>query len=149
MLKETKLGELAKAVKFLDENKIYINAVDDSVLKEIDRIITDDQMYEKGEDGDGNEIGGCVYADLTILYKRASGQRYDHFTLRDSGAFHKSVTSRMQGTTIETDADPRKGNDNLFENYGENVIKLGDQGKEKVIGIVRQNILSQIRALLP
>ena len=70
--------------KFIGESaKRNSNILEDS--------ITQDQLFEKGEDGLGNPLG--EYSDFTKLFKETiAGQlgrstRSDHITLKDTGEF--------------------------------------------------------------
>lgn len=81
-------------IKFLEslEAKAF-QVLQDSINKNNEFIedgITQKQLFERGEDGKGKKLRG--YARTTIAIKRRKGQPTDRTTLKDTGAFYKSLS---------------------------------------------------------
>lgn len=53
------------------------------------------QMFDLGQDQFGNPLGD--YTAFTKSIKAAKGQRTDHITLRDTGAFHRGIDLIQSG----------------------------------------------------
>ena len=85
------------------------------------------QLFEKGEDSLGVSLG--EYSPFTVQLKVNKGQRIDHITLKDTGEFYESfdITPFRNGFLIT--ANPIKDQDNLFVEYGEDIVGLSDQNK--------------------
>lgn len=94
----------------------------------ITEAITEDQMFDKGIDGLGRSLGS--YAPRTIQYKTTiagrlgRSTRIDHITLRDTGAFHKSVAVKLQSDGLKIESDPQKEDTNLIDEFGEEILFL-------------------------
>ena len=60
--------------------------------QEIIEAITEDQLYERGVNGDDTEIMSYApYAPSTIKRKIKKGQPYNRVTLKDTGEWYKSL----------------------------------------------------------
>lgn len=106
-------------------------------------LLSDDQMFEKGIDGDGRSLG--KYSIYSLSIKQAKGQRTDHITLRDTKEFHNSISLKISSDKIETIAPGAEKDDtNLLDEYGEAIIKLTPANKEKLIKNVYIPALNQI-----
>ncbi len=114
----------------LDISQIF-NFVISTELKELIIELNQDQLYDLGEDSKGNKLWSfspsMPYSPYTIKIKQAKGQPTDRLTLRDTGAFYKSFTVEVEGTSIVLDADGRKKDTNLFSKYGIDILGLNDQ----------------------
>jgi hypothetical protein len=115
----------------------------------IEQLIQKEQL-QKGRDEDGDIIG--YYSELTekINPRKAAGTPY---TLKDTGQFYKSMYIRVNSEYIEIDADPIKVGDdgertNLFWKYGEGIIGLTEQSRQKLINKTTQEAKIILQRLL-
>lgn len=107
----------------------------DKILREVWRnprvenfivdLITQKQLFEKGEDGKGVSLG--EYTPFSIQLKIEKGQRIDHITLQDKGDFYESVRVFALSKGFRVEADGDKGDDNLFDDFGEDIILVSEE----------------------
>lgn len=136
----TRLDKLFSALDNLNEDKIWLFAVDNDVQDEIIRINTEDQLEEEGIDSLGRQLGD--YAPSTIAYKRRKGQRYDHVTLKDTGDFYNSFNVKVNVNEIIIDADDSsKYNKPLFEVWGVDVLGLTDDNMNYIKEMILENYI--------
>jgi hypothetical protein len=107
----------------LNSDAIWFYAVDQSVKDMIIQMNTEDQLEEDGIDSLGRELGD--YSPYTVEIKKMKGQRYDHITLKDTGAFYDSWVVTVDRDGIDVDADDTSLYDRpLFKVWGEDVLGL-------------------------
>lgn len=98
-------------------------------------LIRINQLFDKGEDKDGNIIG--VYSEYTEILNpdKIAGT---HYTLKDTGYFFGSlfIDDWMSGERVIIDGDGDKGDDDLFEKFGEGIIGINQDN----LSLVRQEI---------
>lgn len=90
----------------------------------IERLNTDEQMYNKGERADGAAITP-PYTAFTKAIKSQIGQPTNRVTLRDTGAFHRSVGVQWQATEFKLVANDPKTPD-LVRKYSPAILGLSD-----------------------
>ena len=115
--------------------------------------IRQDQLFQRGIDGDGDIIG--LYSEFTEMInpEKVAGTPY---TLFDSGAFYRSMFITIgigSDPSITIDADPIKIDDdgektNLFWKYGENIVALTDENKTKLANEIRDRFIRESRRIL-
>lgn len=107
----------------LNSDAIWFYAVDQSVKDMIIQMNTEDQLEEDGIDSLGRALGD--YSPYSVEIKKMKGQRYDHITLKDTGAFYDSwvVTVDRDGINIDAD-DVSHYDEPLFKVWGEDVLGL-------------------------
>ena len=131
LLKNTAIYPLAQRIATMDEGLIFEIVFNHQYIKdEIIQMNTEDQLFDKGIDSKGESLG--EYSPFTIELKKLDGQRYDHITLKDEGDFYKSFRVSVNKVTIEITADPIKDGNNLFDDFGEDIIGLTDESKQKL-----------------
>lgn len=136
----TRLDKLFSALDNLNEDQIWLFAVDNDVQDEMIRINTEDQLEEEGIDSLGRKLGD--YAPSTIAYKRRKGQRYDHVTLKDEGDFYNSFNVKVNVNEIIIDADDSsKYNKPLFEVWGVDVLGLTDDNMNYIKEMILENYI--------
>ena len=86
------------------------------------RLNTEEQLFKKGIDAQGKSLG--VYADFTIIKKKEDGLPSGHVTLFQEGPFYKTWTVKVVGEDIIIEADGDKGDKNLMDVYGEDIVGL-------------------------
>ncbi len=139
----------------LDENKI-INAILKN--KDFQQFIIElntkgqptSQLFEDGIDSLNVSLGN--YAGTTIegvkgkfKGKREKGQRFDHITLEDTGEFYRSFKIKVSNGGFTITANPVKDDNNLFDDFGEEIVGLTKENLQIVIDAIREKILTKIR----
>jgi len=110
------------------------------------------QLFFDGEDGDGDSLG--EYSPVTVEFKKAKGQPFDHITLKDTGAFYGSMTVRVDSEGIVIDANPIKIDEvtgeesNLFDDFGEDIIKLNAQNMKLFIILLQFGIQTEMKKIV-
>jgi len=146
MIDTRPLYKIYKSLSRLTDDNLWINSIDGKVKAFIIQMNTIDQLYNKGIDSLGEKVGGGEYRPLTIAIKKHKGQRYDHFTLKDTGAFYDSWVVKVDRDGLILDADDSSFYDKpLFEVYGEDVLGLTDENKLKLFYIIRENYINYIK----
>lgn len=110
---------------------------DKSFRKLIIDLNTEEQLFEQGVDSKGRKLGNYSIATIegtrNFLGKKQKGQRFDHITLKDTGAFYKSFSVSMEGTSFKITADGDKGDTNLFQEYGIDIVGLTEDSMSVLI----------------
>ena len=136
-----------KQLKFIEKN--LGKFIGKSALRhsnELEDAITENQLFEKGEDGLGNPLG--EYADSTKFFKEIiAGQlgrstRSDHITLKDTGEFYESVRIKLTSKGIEIVAETKKDNNDLIDKFGKEILFIND---ENLDDFIRPNLLDDLR----
>lgn len=121
-----KVSELEEAIYPSLQESIGANA------KVLETIQTDDQMY-KGLNSKGLSIRP-FYAASTIRYKKRKGQPFDRVTLRDSGAFHESVTVTANDDNYVISSDVEYAKYLLLE------VPPFTKGYKEILGIIEASM---------
>lgn len=108
--------------------------------------IADDQLYRRGINGRGVKIMEYApYRPSTIRNKQKKGQPTTRVTLRDTGAFHKSmfVVFDSEGFYI-TASDPKT--QALVEKYGEEIFRLTNKNFTRILrSHLRKELAKQLK----
>ena len=92
--------------------------------QEIIEAITEDQLYERGVNGDDVEIMTYApYAPSTVKRKIRKGQPYNRVTLRDTGEWYKSLRLIYDVDGFYLTSTDYK-NKYLKDKYGPKILKL-------------------------
>ena len=102
----------------------------------IEKLIQDNQL-QKSLTGLNQPIrdlqtGSTTYSLMTEIMSGGKKKAGDPYNLYDTGEFYKSMVFLLGNNFFEIDADPIKDNDNLFTKYGEQIIWLSEDSKEKL-----------------
>jgi len=151
LFQNTALGNVLNKFNLMQPEAIFRRVMSDKELqKYILDLIRIEQLFEKGEDSDGDVIG--LYSEWTELLnpEKMAGTP---FTLKDTGAFYESFLIYIYDNYFEIEADPIKKDangeeTNLFFEYGENIIGLNEQNLEKTRDEIRQKYRAELRELL-
>jgi hypothetical protein len=125
------IGETIRKFKSLNFKKIIISILNTSEIKEFIIKMEQERLFNLGEDSTGASLG--EYAPFTVVIKQEKGQRFDHITLNDTGEFYESFTFHATGTELIFDANPVKDDDNLFDNFGIDILGLNDFDRNRLI----------------
>lgn len=132
LVNKTKQLNTANVMVFLSSNE--------GLKEEIIYLNTIDQLYNKGIDSKGQSlenIGGS-YSPFTIEEKIRKGLPYDRITLRDSGDFYASFKIVNRGGALVIEAETLKGNKDLTEEWGTDIIGLTEENRQKILVIVKE-----------
>jgi hypothetical protein len=89
-----------------------------------------------------------VYAVSTVKIKQGKGQRTDIVTLKDTGKWHSSLELKVsrREAIIKDDGYLKE---TIAENLDiENVLGFGDEDKNKVIEIIKPQLIKQLKTTL-
>ena len=100
------------------------------------------QLYMLGEDSDGNKLG--QYSNYTKIVKGSKGQKTDFITLKDTGDFYNTFRVIAKSKGFEIVANPVKDNDNLFDEFGENIVGLNKKNQELLIEFIMPLFLERL-----
>jgi hypothetical protein len=143
---QSRLHTLMRKGKILSDAVAWFEAFTPRNKKEILDLIREDQLRDKGIDGNNNEIG--FYSFATQLASDGKKQQGDHYTLDDTGAFFRSMFIRVLSDRFTINADGQKEDDNLFDKYGQEIIKLTDENIDKIKIIIRRAYITYVRKIL-
>lgn len=125
------IGETIRKFKSLNFKKIIISILNTSEIKEFIIKMEQERLFNLGKDSTGASLG--EYAPFTVVIKQEKGQRFDHITLNDTGEFYESFTFHATGTELIFDANPVKDDNNLFDNFGIDILGLNDFDRNRLI----------------
>ena len=138
-------------IKTLDEGELLDKVYKDPpILDFIETANTQDQLF-KGIDATGTtleSIGGR-YSPITIFIKQRKGQPTNRVTLKDEGAFYRSVKAKgIGGGEAEITANFNKATGNLQARWGKNLLGLTKQKTDeltrKIIPVLQTEVRKQI-----
>lgn len=131
------MGDIGKTInKFLklDFGKEVLKILNSKKVRDLVIYMQQQRLYETGKDSKGESLGN--YSPFTVIIKQSKGQRTDHITLRDTGEFYKSMTFHATSTELVFDADAQKDEDNLFDDFGIDILGLTESNREKLINLI-------------
>lgn len=141
-----KFDELLKRARKLKEAQAWKQSFDNATKKQILNWIKKDQLTDKGIDGKGVVIGNYSFATEVITKGRK--QQGDHYTLNDTGAFYESMRVEVETSLIWITGDGKKGKDNLYEKYGDDITTLTEENLNKLKEIVSNKYQEYIKKIL-
>lgn len=145
----SKLRDIAKRVRDLDQNKIAFRVFEDKTLQaQVIDLNTQSQLYEKGIDAEGRSLGeyslATIYGTSNFAGKIEKGQRYDHITLNDTGEFYQSFRFVNQSDGFTITADSVKDGNDLEQVFGK-IVGLTKESIQEIIPEVREKMLIETR----
>jgi hypothetical protein len=151
LFQNTALGVMVNRAKMISPEYIFRRVMSDKDLqKYILDLIRIEQLFERGEDSDGDILG--YYSEYTEMLnpEKIAGTPY---TLKDTGAFYDSFLIYIYKNYFEIDADPIKTDENgqetnLFYEFSENIIGLNEQNLDKTRDEIREKYRIELRKLL-
>ena len=133
------LLDLLKKTKSLDNADVWEKVFKEDNIQNyvIVELIQEEQLYGQGIDDTGNPIkdrftGSTTYSALTEILSNGRKKEGTHYTLLDTGEFYKSMIINVFKNYIEISADPIKNDNDLFTKYGEGIIGLTEESKNKL-----------------
>lgn len=110
--------------------------------------LLNDHVDEKGQPLRNRDNGRTTYSAATEMLSNGRKREGDPYNLFDSGEFYKSMVFLLGKDFFEIDADPIKGNDNLFTKFGEGIIGLTEESKEKLRVELLERYDKEVRRIL-
>lgn len=151
-LMDTILGTKLKQFANLNDDYLWVKVANDTQFKLwVLDTIRQDQLFERGIDGDGDVLG--YYSAFTEMLNPQKKEG-THYTLFDSGDFYRSMLVYIGRKFIEIDADPIKTDErtgeteNLFYKYGENIIALTSENMDILRQKIKEGYQRELRNIL-
>lgn len=136
---EAAINLLDNIASFLKPDEVWKRVFLDKTLQNtiIVEYIQQDQLLNEGVDESGQPLrnrdnGRTTYSATTEMLSGGLKREGDPYNLLDSGDFYRSMVFLLGKDFFEIDADPIKGNDNLFTKFGEGIIGLTEESKIKL-----------------
>lgn len=143
------LFNLIDKVKALDAEKIVINLIfKDEIRTFILDLNRQKQLFEKGEDTQGNVLG--EYSGWTEEITGGRKKAGTHYTLLDTGEFYKSFDVAVYSDNsfvIEADTLKDDGTD-LARKFGQDILGLSDDSRGELIKKLLPLIIEQVKIQL-
>lgn len=125
-------------MNILDEHIKYyksfnINELVNFAVKKVEGKISlynKEQLYDKGIKNDNTPVIP-EYTPLTIKLKKAKGQRTDHVTLKDTGAFYNSIFVVYSPNSFKLYARNNK-TQKLVKKYGDDIFGITETNINKM-----------------
>ena len=112
----------------------------------IERLNTDEQMFKQGERADGAAITPA-YTAFTKGIKQMKGQPTNRVTLRDTGAFHRSVSVQWRSKDFLIVATDPKTPD-LVRKYSPAILGLSDDSLTVLNRLLSPKVQTAFRKLV-
>lgn len=125
-----------------DWPKIRSKAIEDNKEIALD-LITDDQLFDKGIDGDGNKLP-LPYAPFTIQTKKLLNLPTDRITLKQTGDFYDGFFAKISGDDLITGSTDSKSAD-LHREWGKSITSLT---KENTAKWAREDVLPDVQDIV-
>ena len=131
---------------FKDNLPIYLEDIIRDKEDVIVSAIADDQLYRRGINGRGEKIMSYMpYTAKTIQNKKRKGQPTTRVTLRDTGAFHKSMFVVFDSEGFYITASDEK-TEKLIKRYGEEIFRLTDKNFTRIIqSHIRKELVKRLK----
>ena len=131
---------------FKDNLPMYLEDIIRDKEDVIVSAIADDQLYRRGINGRGEKIMSYMpYTAKTIQNKKRKGQPTTRVTLRDTGAFHKSMFVVFDSEGFYITASDEK-TEKLIKKYGEEIFRLTDKNFIRIIqSHIRKELVKRLK----
>lgn len=131
---------------FKDNLPMYLEDIIRDKEDVIVSAIADDQLYRRGINGRGEKIMSYMpYTAKTIQNKKRKGQPITRVTLRDTGAFHKSMFVVFDSEGFYITASDEK-TEELIKKYGEEIFRLTDKNFTRIVrSHIRKELVKRLK----
>jgi hypothetical protein len=144
------LGAVLRRTKLIFDSVAWLQSFDTSLRTKILDWIRNDQL-QKGIDEDGDIMG--LYSEWTEMInpEKVAGTP---FTLKDTGAFYKSLFVSILTDFFVVDGDPIKTDEvtgkktDLFKRFGDGIVGLTEQNREKLAEELKIKYIEYVRKTL-
>lgn len=131
---------------FKDNLPMYLEDIIRDKEDVIVSAIADNQLYRRGINGRGEKIMSYMpYTTKTIQNKKRKGQPTTRVTLRDTGAFHKSMFVVLDSEGFYVTASDEK-TEELVKKYGEEIFRLTDKNFTRIVrSHIRKELVKRLK----
>lgn len=131
---------------FKDNLPMYLEDIVRDKEDVIVSAIADDQLYRRGINGRDEKIMSYMpYTAKTIQNKKRKGQPTTRVTLRDTGAFHKSMFVVFDSEGFYVTASDEK-TEELVKKYGEEIFRLTDKNFTRIVrSHIRKELVKRLK----
>ena len=131
---------------FKDNLPMYLEDIIRDKEDVIVSAIADDQLYRRGINGRGEKIMSYMpYTAKTIQNKKRKGQPTTRVTLRDTGAFHKSMFVVFDSEGFYVTASDEK-TEKLVKKYGEEIFRLTNKNFTRIVrSHIRKELVKRLK----
>lgn len=131
---------------FKDNLPMYLEDIVRDKEDVIVSAIADDQLYRRGINGRGEKIMSYMpYTAKTIQNKKRKGQPTTRVTLRDTGAFHKSMFVVFDSEGFYVTASDEK-TEKLVKKYGEEIFRLTNKNFTRIVrSHIRKELVKRLK----
>ena len=131
---------------FKDNLSMYLEDIVRDKEDVIVSAIADNQLYRRGINGRGEKIMSYMpYTAKTIQNKKRKGQPTTRVTLRDTGAFHKSMFVVFDSEGFYVTASDEKTKE-LVKKYGEEIFRLTDKNFTRIVrSHIRKELVKRLK----
>lgn len=131
---------------FKDNLPMYLEDIVRDKEDVIVSAIADDQLYRRGINGRGEKIMSYMpYTAKTIQNKKRKGQPTTRVTLRDTGAFHKSMFVVFDSEGFYITASDEK-TEELVKKYGEEIFRLTNKNFTRIVrSHIRKELVKRLK----
>ncbi len=147
-------NRLTNIKKQLNPDKVWKAVFSKSDVQDyvINKLLQDNQL-RKSLTGLNQPIrdlqtGSTTYAVLTEILSGGRKKAGDPYNLFDTGDFYNSMVLILGNSFFEIKADPIKENANLYTKYGEEIVWLTDDSKNKLTERLVEEYRIELRDLL-
>lgn len=131
----------------LNEDIAWLLSIDNGVKKKIVEFNTIDQLRDKGIDALNDTLGD--YSEVSV---EVFGKREGHITLEQDGDFYHSFRVTVQKDSFNINANSikqgPKGTIDLTTRFGDEIIGLTDENRDKVTELILINTIKYVRKQL-
>ena len=146
--------KLEKKYRKLDVNRILREVWRNPTVQEfIIKLNTEDQLYDKGEDSLGVELGNYTPISIQLKLAGSGDKRIDHITLKDTGEFYESfkVFALLNGFRLT--ADPDKGGGDVLtdpppDGFGDDIIGINEENLLKLCAFIHPFFIMEAKKAL-
>ncbi len=103
------------------------------------------KQLQRGKDSKDKPIGRGYYSARSV---KEFGKKPGPIVLFEHGDFYASIHTEVINTTIVIDADGQKGNTNLFNRYGVDVVGLDGKSMNELGGMLKMKLAKYIWRLV-
>lgn len=134
---------------FKDNLPMYLEDIVHDKEDVIVSAIADDQLYRRGINGRGEKIMSYMpYTAKTIQNKKRKGQPTTRVTLRDTGAFHKSMFVVFDSEGFYVTASDEK-TEKLVKKYGEEIFRLTNKNFTRIVrSHIRKELVKRLKRVI-
>ena len=131
---------------FKDNLPMYLEDIIRDKEDVIVSAIADDQLYRRGINGRSEKIMSYMpYTAKTIQNKKRKGQPTTRVTLRDTGAFHKSMFVVFDSEGFYVTASDEK-TEELVKKYGEEIFRLTNKNFTRIVrSHIRKELVKRLK----